>query len=237
MTPAELTHALAAPATPLAAGLVGRQLGAEVPYEPAWAAMRSFTDQRNDATPDELWELQHPPVYTLGQAGKREHLLRDIGIPLVPIDRGGQITYHGPGQLIMYLLFDLSRRQLKVRELVHLMEQALINCLNAWGLAAQRMDGAPGVYVPLASGALAKIAALGLRVRRGCSYHGLSLNVDTDLSPFHAINPCGYAGLATTRLIDHGIHLPIDAVADQLRQHLLALLPALQPAASTQTQP
>lgn len=220
-----LAAILAHPAQTLAPLLHGRQLGTDVPYEPTWAAMRSFTAQRDADTPDELWELEHPPVYTLGQAGKREHLLRDIGIPLVPIDRGGQITYHGPGQLVMYLLLDLNRRQLKVRELVQLIEQAIIDCLATWGLAAQRMEGAPGVYVPLASGELAKIAALGLRIRHGCSYHGLALNVNADLAPFHAINPCGYAGLATTRLLDHDIDLDVASVAARLRQHLVALLP------------
>ncbi|WP_343034867.1 lipoyl(octanoyl) transferase LipB [Aromatoleum diolicum] len=197
-----------------------------VDYEPTWAAMRAFTDARTADTPDELWLLQHPPVFTLGQAGKPEHLLRETGIPLVKIDRGGQITYHGPGQIVVYLLIDLHRRHLKVRELVTLMEQALIDCLADYGLAAERKDGAPGVYIDGA-----KIAALGLRVRNGCSYHGLALNVDADLAPFSAINPCGYEGLQTIRMKDFGVTDGVDQVGERLLAHLLRLLPPHTPAA------
>lgn len=182
--------------------------------------MRRFTDARDTETPDEIWLLQHPPVYTLGQAGKPEHLLRDGGIPLVKIDRGGQITYHGPGQLVVYLLIDLARRRLKVRELVHLMEQALIDCLADYGLHAERRAGAPGVYV-----GEAKIAALGLRVRNGCSYHGLALNVDMDMTPFAWINPCGYEGLNIAQLSDFGVTDDLDAVGACLIAHLQRLLP------------
>ena len=192
-------------------------------YEPVWRAMQGFTDARNADTPDELWLLQHPPVYTLGQAGKPEHLLQNpANIPLVHIDRGGQITYHGPGQLVAYLLLDLPRRRLKVRELVHLMEQAIIDTLADYGIEAERKDGAPGVYI-----AGDKIAALGLRVRNGCSYHGLAINVDADLAPFGWINPCGYEGLKTIRMKDFGIDASVDQVGDCLLGHLQRLLPAL----------
>ena len=205
--------------------MVVRHLGL-VEYEPTWTAMRSFTDARDVQTPDEVWLLQHPPVFTLGQAGKPEHLLRDTGIPLVKIDRGGQITYHGPGQLVVYLLIDLHRRRLKVREMVTLMEQALIDCLVGYDLAAARKDGAPGVYIDGA-----KIAALGLRVRNGCSYHGLALNVDADLAPFAAINPCGYEGLQTIRMKDFGVTDGVEEVGERLLAHLQRLLPPHTPAA------
>ncbi|NMG27999.1 lipoyl(octanoyl) transferase LipB [Aromatoleum evansii] len=198
--------------------LVVRRLG-RVEYEPTWAAMRAFTDARTAETPDELWLLEHPPVFTLGQAGKPEHLLRETGIPLVKIDRGGQITYHGPGQIVVYLLVDLHRRHIKVREMVNLMEQALIDCLADYGLVAERKDGAPGVYIDGA-----KIAALGLRVRSGCTYHGLALNVDADLAPFSAINPCGYEGLQTIRMKDFGVTDGVDAVGERLLAHLERLL-------------
>ena len=203
-----------------------RRLG-QVDYEPTWHAMRAFTDARDGATPDEVWLLQHPPVYTLGQAGRPEHLLRDTGIPLVRIDRGGQITYHGPGQLVAYLLIDLHRRHLKVRELVHMMEQAIIDCLADYGVDARRKAGAPGVYM-----GGDKIAALGLRVRNGCSYHGLSLNVDMDLAPFSWINPCGYEGLKTVQLRDYGVTDDVPAVGERLLAHLQRLLPPVATAAA-----
>lgn len=166
-----------------------------VEYEPTWRAMQAYTEARDATTRDEIWSLQHPPVFTLGMAGRREHLLTDIGIPVVAIDRGGQITYHGPGQAIVYLLLDLRRRGYGVKELVRRIEQAVVDTLLIYGIRAERLDGAPGVYVDGA-----KIAALGLRVKNGCTYHGLSLNVDMDLSPFRAINPCGYAGMAVTQI-------------------------------------
>ena len=165
--------------------------------------------------PDELWLVEHPPVFTQGQAGKPEHLLRDIGVPVVPIDRGGQITYHGPGQVVVYLLLDLQRRHLKVRDLVNRIEQAVIDLLAEHGVVATRRDGAPGVYV-----GDAKVAALGLRVRNGCCYHGVSLNVDMDLSPFVAINPCGYEGLAVTQLRDLGVNLTPLAAGEALLAQL-----------------
>jgi lipoyl(octanoyl) transferase len=190
--------------------LVVRRLGL-VPYERAYADMRRFTASRTAATPDELWLLQHPPVYTLGQAGKEEHLLRATAIPVQRVDRGGQITYHGPGQLILYVLVDLRRRGLTVKRLVCLLEQAVIDLLAARGIAGARRAGAPGVYV-----GEAKVAALGLRVRGGASYHGLALNVDLDLTPFGDINPCGYRGLAVTRLADLGVRETPETVGDAL---------------------
>ena len=195
-----------------------RRLG-RVPYEPTWHAMRDQTLARaGDAgaeAPDELWLLEHPPVFTQGQAGKPEHLLQDIGVPVVPIDRGGQITYHGPGQVVIYLLLDLQRRQIKVRDLVYRIEQAVIDLLAEYGVPADRRTGAPGVYV-----GDAKVAALGLRIRNGCSYHGVSLNVDMDLSPFAAINPCGYAGMAVTQLRDLGVNVTVSDAGDALLRHL-----------------
>lgn len=195
-----------------------KRLG-RVDYAPTFQAMQEFTAARTADTPDELWVVEHPPVYTLGQAGKPEHILRDIGIPLVKIDRGGQVTYHGPGQVVIYLLLDLSRRKLKVRELVSAIEQAVIDLLAAHGVTAARRDGAPGVYV-----GEAKIAALGLRIRNGCSYHGVSLNVDMDLTPFAAINPCGYAGLKVVQTKDLNIPLTAHEAGEQLSQHLLQQL-------------
>ena len=176
-----------------------RRLG-ETDFSATWRAMQRFTAERNPATPDELWLTAHSPVFTQGQGGKPEHLLRDIGIPIVKIDRGGQITYHGPGQAVAYVLVDLARRGLKVRELVSRIEQAVIDLLAAYGLRGERVSGAPGVYV-----GGAKIAALGLRVKNGCCYHGVALNVDMELAPFSAINPCGYPGLKVTRLRDLGV--------------------------------
>lgn len=171
------------------------------PYASTLERMRNFTLQRHATTRDELWLLEHPPVYTVGIAGKAGHLPRvNNGIPVERIDRGGQITYHGPGQLVAYLLLDLKRRGLSVRPLVRRMEQAVIDLLAGYGISAHGRSDAPGVYV-----GAAKIAALGLRVRNGCCYHGLALNIDIDLAPFSAINPCGYPGLAITRTADLGI--------------------------------
>ncbi|MBS4018251.1 lipoyl(octanoyl) transferase LipB [Azonexus hydrophilus] len=195
-----------------------KRLG-RVDYAPTYQAMLDFTANRTAETPDELWIVEHPPVYTLGQAGKPEHILRDVGIPTVKIDRGGQVTYHGPGQVVIYLLLDLSRLKIKVRELVTAIEQAVIDLLAAHGVTAERRDGAPGVYV-----GPAKVAALGLRIRNGCSYHGVSLNVDMDLSPFAAINPCGYPGLQVIQTKDLGIPLTAFDAGEQLSQHLLQQL-------------
>ena len=198
--------------------LVVKRLG-QVDYAPTFQAMQDFTATRTTETPDEIWIVEHPPVYTLGQAGKPEHILRDVGIPIVKIDRGGQVTYHGPGQVVIYLLLDLARLKIKVRELVTAIEQAVIDLLASYGVTAERRAGAPGVYV-----GDAKVAALGLRIRNGCSYHGLSLNVDMDLYPFTAINPCGYAGLKVIQTKDLNIPLTPQEAGEQLSQHLLLQL-------------
>lgn len=190
-----------------------------VDYQPTFQAMLDFTASRNAETPDEIWIVEHQPVYTLGQAGKPEHILRDVGIPIVKIDRGGQVTYHGPGQVVIYLLLDLQRLKLKVRELVSAIEQAVIDLLAEFEVTAERRDGAPGVYV-----GDAKVAALGLRIRNGCSYHGVSLNVDMDLSPFAAINPCGYAGLNVIQTKDLKIPLTVSEAGERLSQQLLLQL-------------
>ena len=191
-----------------------RDLG-RVEYEPTWRAMQAFTAAREPDTPDELWLLEHPPVYTQGQAGRPEHLIAETAIPVVPIDRGGQITYHGPGQLVAYVLVDLRRRGYGIRELVTRMEQAVIDLLAAHGVVAERRAGAPGVYVDGA-----KIAALGLRVKQGCTYHGLAFNVDMDLAPFAAINPCGYAGMRVTQCRDLGVMLSLQQVEQALTEAL-----------------
>jgi lipoyl(octanoyl) transferase len=188
-------------------------------FQPTYAAMRQFTTSRDADTPDELWLLQHPPVYTAGLACRPEHLPRAAGIPLERVDRGGQITYHGLGQVVMYTLLDLARRNLKIRQLVGLIEQAVIDTLAYYQVTAQRTNGAPGVYV---NGA--KIAALGLRVRSGGCYHGVALNVDMDLAPFLAIDPCGYPGLAVTQTRDLGITASADELGDRLAAQLTQLL-------------
>jgi lipoyl(octanoyl) transferase len=187
-----------------------------VDYKPTWRAMQRFTDERTADTPDEIWLVQHPPTYTQGQAGKPEHLLNPTDIPVVKIDRGGQITYHGPGQIVAYLLLDLRRWKINVRELVRLMEQAVIDLLAEYGVAAEGREDAPGVYV-----GNAKIAALGLKIRKSCTYHGLSFNVDMDLSPFDSINPCGYEGLRVTQAIEVGISVPWEELQAQLTQNLV----------------
>jgi lipoyl(octanoyl) transferase len=183
--------------------------------------MRAFTDGRGPETPDELWLTEHPPVFTLGQAGKPEHLLDPGAIPVIRVDRGGQVTYHGPGQVMAYLLLDLKRRGLGVRELVERLEQAVIDLLAAHGIDAHGRRDAPGVYV-----GAAKIAALGLRIRHGRSYHGLSLNVAMDLEPFDRINPCGYPGLEVTQLSALGGPAELERVADELAAHLARVLEA-----------
>ncbi len=200
----------------MAAVLGVRELGLQA-YEPVWHAMQDFTNQRTVDTADELWLVQHPPVFTQGQAGKAEHLLLPGDIPVVQVDRGGQVTYHGPGQLVAYPLVDVRRLGLGVRELVSRIEQSLIDLLAGYGVSAEARADAPGVYV---NGA--KIASLGLRIRRGCSFHGLALNVDMDLQPFQRINPCGYAGLAMTQLADHVAGpLAMAEVSARLREQLV----------------
>ena len=176
--------------------LIVRALGLQ-PYMDTWEAMKTFTAERDERVTDELWCLQHPRVYTQGQAGKPEHILAPGDIPVIQVDRGGQVTYHGPGQLVVYLMIDLRRRKLGVRVLVDVIEQAIVRTLAGYGIEAAPKADAPGVYV---SGA--KIASLGMRVRRGCSFHGLALNVDMDMEPFGRINPCGYAGMAMTQVRD-----------------------------------
>lgn len=190
-----------------------------VAYQPTLEAMKTFTAQRTPATRDEIWVLQHPPTFTQGQAGKPEHLLDAHGIQVVQIDRGGQITYHGPGQIVVYLLLDLRHWKINVRELVRLMEQAVIDVLAEYGITAQGREDAPGVYV-----ADAKIAALGLKIRNGCCYHGLSLNVDMDLTPFSHINPCGYRGLRVTQMKAHGSTAQPAEIEPKLANRLVALL-------------
>ena len=179
--------------------LLIRRLPGLQPYEPIWRAMQAFTDARTAETPDELWVVEHTPVFTLGQAGKWEHVLIPGEIPVVPVDRGGQVTYHGPGQIVAYPLVDLRRLGIGIRQFVQRIEQAIIDTLGHWNIAAARKDGAPGVYV-----GGAKVAALGLRVRRGCTFHGLAFNVNMDLEPFHRINPCGFQGLQVVQMLDLG---------------------------------
>lgn len=206
-------------------------------YQQTWDAMRDFTETRDDTTPDQIWLLEHAPVYTLGQAGKPEHILKNAGIPVVACDRGGQVTYHGPGQITAYCLIDLRRHHLFVKEYVALLENVLINLLHELGLAdACTMPGAPGVYVPLPQAAsmrpvntgsfphLAKIGALGIKVRKGRTYHGLALNVDMDLMPFSCINPCGYQGMPTTDLRSCGVSLSVNEVGDLLAARLASAI-------------
>jgi lipoyl(octanoyl) transferase len=196
-----------------------REMG-RVEYEPTWRAMQAYTDRRAQGTADEVWVLEHPPVYTLGVAGRSQHLPRVAnGIPVIRTDRGGQITYHGPGQAMVYLLLDLRRRGLAVRPLVRLMEQAVIDWLAGHGIAAEGRADAPGVYV-----GRAKIAALGLRIRNGCSYHGLAVNVSMDLAPFRAIDPCGHAGLEVTQASDLGIPGDAAGIGRALARNLLERL-------------
>ncbi len=193
--------------------LVVRQLGLQ-PYEPVWRSMQAFTDSRNDETADELWLVQHPPVFTQGQAGKSEHVLAAGDIPVIQVDRGGQVTYHGPGQIVAYPLLDLRRRGLGVKALVCKIEEALLRVLAQYGVKAARRSGAPGIYVDEA-----KIASLGLRVRRGRSFHGLAFNIQMDLEPFQRINPCGYAGLEVTDL-SHFANVELAGVEQCLVQEL-----------------
>lgn len=204
-----------------------RDLGRR-PYPPVWRAMQAFTDARDAATADELWLVEHDPVFTLGQAGKDEHVLMPGEIPVLHVDRGGQVTYHGPGQIVLYPLLDLKRLGVGVKEYVHRIEQAMIDTLADWNIHAERRDGAPGVYV---NGA--KIGALGIRVRRGCTFHGLAFNVAMDLEPFRRINPCGYAGMAVTAMVDLGGPSGLDAVKPVLVGHVARLFGlAVEPAPS-----
>lgn len=171
------------------------------PYEPTWRAMQAFTAARGPGTADEIWLTEHPPIYTLGLAGRREHLLRETAVPVLKVDRGGQITYHGPGQLVVYLMIDLRRSGLGVRAMVREIESGVIEWLDSVGVSAYGKEAAPGVYVRR-GGFEAKIAALGLRVRNGCTYHGFCMNIDMDLRPFNDIDPCGFPGLFVTQLAE-----------------------------------
>ena len=194
-----------------------RDLGRQA-YEPVWRAMQAFTDARGDDTPDEIWLVEHDPVFTLGQAGKPEHVLAPGDIPVLHVDRGGQVTYHGPGQIVAYPLLDLRRLKLGVRDYVCRIEQAVIDTLGEWNIRGERRDGAPGLYV---NGA--KVAALGIRVRRGCTFHGLAFNIAGEsVAPFGRINPCGYEGLQVVAMSDLGGPSSLDAVKPALLGHLAA---------------
>jgi len=223
--------------------MIVRELG-RVDYVPAWQAMRDFTEARDADTPDELWIVEHPPVFTLGQAGRSEHILvgqDSTNIPVVHSDRGGQVTYHGPGQVVVYTLIDLRRLGIYVKELVFRIEHAVLQTLAAWRIDARRVAGAPGLYVPWRGNApgaaefagLAKIAALGIKVTRGRSYHGVALNVAMDLAPFALIDPCGYAGLPTVDMAALGARAAPADVAAQLAERLRAhLVPRMAQAGS-----
>ena len=199
-----------------------RELG-RVEYTPTFERMQALTVARDVNSPDEFWLLEHPPVFTLGQAGLESHLLHATSVPLVHTDRGGQITYHGPGQVVIYMLLDLKRRGMMIKEWVRRIEEAIILTLGDYGLQTERHEGAPGIYISndgTQTHAGAKIAALGLKVKNGCTYHGLSLNVVMDLSPFLQINPCGYAGLETVDMRTMGVDAPQDEVAHVLANYL-----------------
>ena len=219
--------------------MIVRHLG-RVDYVRTWQAMREFNVQRSSDTDDELWMVEHPPVFTLGQAGRRAHLLAASDIPVVTTDRGGQITYHGPGQVVAYPLLDLRRLRIYVKELVFRIEQSVIQTLQAYGVDGRRIAGAPGVFTPWPSNAsppfndVAKIAALGIKVAGGCSYHGVALNVAMDLAPYALIDPCGYAGLQVVDLATLGVQADCDDVAqhlsERLQAHLSAPAPVQEPA-------
>jgi len=195
-------------------GVIVRRLGRS-DYAATWRAMQDFTSARDATTGDEIWLTEHSPVYTLGLAGRREHLLRDNGIAVIKADRGGQVTYHGPGQLVLYTLFDLKRLRLGIRDMVRSLEGAVINWLESHAVAAYGKPAAPGVYV-MRSGGESKIAALGLKVRHGCTYHGLAVNIAMDLAPFADIDPCGHPGLAVTQLCDVGPQRSVEEAGDEL---------------------
>lgn len=220
--------------------MIVRDLG-RVDYVPTWQAMRDFNEARGSETPDELWIVEHPPVFTLGQAGRREHLLDTGAIPVVQTDRGGQVTYHGPGQVVVYTLIDLRRLGIYVRELVFRIEHAVLQTLAAWSIDARRVAGAPGLYVPWGNdtpstvapmAGLAKIAALGIKVSRGASYHGVALNVAMDLAPFALIDPCGFRGLTTVDMATLGAQAATADVAAQFVERLQAHLDAVPHAAA-----
>lgn len=215
-----MSAAAATVAPPASIRMLGR-----TDYERTWRAMQAFTDARGAGTPDELWITEHPPVYTLGLAGRREHLKRANGIPVVKIDRGGQVTYHGPGQLVLYTLVDLKRARLSIRAFVRSLEDAVIEWLASSGVPAYGKPEAPGVYVDV-RGAGAKIAALGLKVRNGRTYHGLSVNIAMDLTPFADIDPCGYPGLAVTQAADLGVVRTVEGAGREIAAILARRLAA-----------
>lgn len=194
------------------------QLG-QISYSPIYDRQRQFTDTRTPETADQIWCLEHTPVYTLGLAGRYEHILNPGNVEVVQTDRGGQVTYHGPGQLVIYLLLDLKRLRISVKHYVYSLEQALLDMLSGLGVEAQRKTGAPGIYVEDK-----KLAALGVRIRRGCCYHGIALNVDMDLTPFQGINPCGYAGMEVTQLADLGCTIDVTSAGSLLIPHLIRVL-------------
>ena len=198
--------------------MIVRRLGL-VAYEPTWRAMQAFNTARTADTVDQLWVVEHPPVYTLGLAGRPEHVVAPRSIPVVKTDRGGQVTYHGPGQVVAYPMLDLRRAGLGVKELVRRLEQSVLDTLAGYGIEGRRREGMPGVYV-----GDAKVAAVGLRIARGCSYHGIALNADLDLEPFSRIDPCGYPGLASTRLADLGVRDKISQVQERFERSLLTCL-------------
>lgn len=218
------------------AGIEVCWLDSPAPYMPVWQAMRKYTEQRNEHTPDQLWLLEHAPVFTLGQAGRTEHILNPHDIPVVHCNRGGQVTYHGPGQLLMYTLVDLRRQQVYAREFVRLLEQSVLDVLADMGLdCACRMPGAPGIYVPQhalqppCGNGLAKLAAIGIKISNGRAYHGVALNVAMDLQPFTCINPCGHAGLQTVDLQACGIRVDTRSIGNMLTQAFMAAWQAARP--------
>lgn len=198
--------------------LIIRQLG-RADYVPTWEAMQAFTDNRDDDTADELWIVEHPPVFTQGQAGKQEHLLAPGDIPVVPVDRGGQVTYHGPGQLVVYFMINIRRLKIGVRGLVSAIEETVVAGLAEYGVESAPRPDAPGVYI-----GEEKVCSLGLRIRRGCSFHGLALNVNMDLSPFMRINPCGYAGMVMTQTADHNGPTEVEEAAQLIIKYFAAQL-------------
>jgi lipoyl(octanoyl) transferase len=223
--PSDAVRERVARASDAADRVIVRELG-PTDYTTTWHAMRAFTDVRTPASADELWLTEHPPIYTLGLAGRREHLLRANGIPVLKVDRGGQVTYHGPGQLVAYVLLDLRRARLGVREMVRRIEDAVITWLGAYAIAAYGKPAAPGIYV-LRDGVESKIGSLGLKVRNGCTYHGVAVNVDIDVAPFSDIDPCGYPGLAVTRLASCDVSTTVADAGRELAPILAArLMPA-----------
>ena len=202
----------------IAAGIKLKYLGLK-DYEPVWRAMQKFTNQRDENTLDELWMVEHPAVFTQGQAGKAEHILNAAEIPVIQVDRGGQVTYHGPGQIVAYPLIDLKRHKIGIKALVNGIEEALIQTMKTYNINAQRKEKAPGVYVNDK-----KIASLGLRVRKGCTFHGLAFNIRMDLEPFLRINPCGYVGLEVIQLSELDSTVDFKQVQEQLIKHLCEIL-------------